>query len=173
MKQSLGGGGGFLYFGGLRNVSYLYVTNEVMECLNCKIKFEPKKSFAKFCSTNCRVKWNRKQPKKDVISKTQLQVLYNSILEAVGNINVKNGLPQPIGAVFSNQSKNEPNNTAKVQVPLMSFFEVYKSELEFATNIEEIQATIKSAKGESDLSIQEKIKLESYAKELSKEMYTD
>jgi hypothetical protein len=57
------------------------------ECLECKKEFDAKREAAKFCSVNCRVKWNRKQPKKNIVTPLQMQVLYNSVLEMVGKIN--------------------------------------------------------------------------------------
>lgn len=57
------------------------------ECLWCKKEFQEKKETARYCSTSCRVMFNRKFPKKkDDISKTQLQVIYNAILEKVGEL---------------------------------------------------------------------------------------
>lgn len=58
------------------------------ECLKCKKAFEAKRESAKFCSTSCRVMYNRKNPspQKRVIE-VKLEVLYNSLLEMVGKIN--------------------------------------------------------------------------------------
>jgi len=56
-------------------------------CLNCQKEYENKREASKFCSTKCRVMYNRKFPKKkDGVSKTQLQVIYNAILEKVGEL---------------------------------------------------------------------------------------
>lgn len=54
-------------------------------CLNCNTEFRPKREHAKFCSDKCRVAYNRNHPAGSV-TKTQLQVLYNAFLEAIGKI---------------------------------------------------------------------------------------
>jgi hypothetical protein len=63
----------------------------VQKCLNCKKEFEAKRETAKYCSANCRVKWNwklnkGKAKKQEQVTETQLKVLYNAVLEAVGNL---------------------------------------------------------------------------------------
>lgn len=74
------------------------------ECLNCKKGFEQKKETKKFCSDSCRVMWNRKHGKKGAIKPIQMQVLYNSILEAVGKINSLGGVNIP-SAPLSDQNQ--------------------------------------------------------------------
>lgn len=56
------------------------------ECLWCKKEYEPKKDTSKFCSTSCRVMYNRKYGKKNQVTAIQVQVLYNAFLEAIGKI---------------------------------------------------------------------------------------
>lgn len=56
------------------------------ECLWCKEEYEPKREASKFCSTSCRVMWNRKYGKKNQVTPVQIQVLYNSILDVLGKI---------------------------------------------------------------------------------------
>jgi hypothetical protein len=71
------------------------------ECLWCKEQYEHKKESSKFCSTSCRVMWNRKYgKKKGQLEVNELQDLYNSILTAVNSINAKNGQPPAIASVF-------------------------------------------------------------------------
>lgn len=89
------------------------------ECLNCKKEYEAKRPHSKFCSVKCRVMYNRKNPKEGV-SKVQMQVLYNSILEVVNRINMGNGQPEAIAAVF------KPIQTA-AHVPLS--FDTMKSDI--------------------------------------------
>ena len=60
-----------------------------MKCLNCQKEFEPKrKDTAKFCSATCRVRYNRVNPK-DKVTKVQMQVLYNTMMERLGQIEYK------------------------------------------------------------------------------------
>jgi len=60
-----------------------------MKCLNCQKEFEPKrKDTAKFCSATCRVRYNRVNPK-DKVTKVQMQVLYNTMMERLGKIEYK------------------------------------------------------------------------------------
>jgi hypothetical protein len=54
-------------------------------CLNCQKEYENKREASKFCSDKCRVAYNRKHPKNS-ISKVQMQVLYNQVLELIGSI---------------------------------------------------------------------------------------
>lgn len=57
------------------------------ECLWCKKEYPNKRETSKFCSTSCRVMFSRKHGgKKDKVSQTQLQVLYNALLEKVGEL---------------------------------------------------------------------------------------
>ena len=53
------------------------------ECLHCKKGFEPKKPTRKFCSDSCRVMYHRKHGKQDTVSKVQMQVLYNSLMDKI------------------------------------------------------------------------------------------
>lgn len=56
-------------------------------CLNCNNQYENKREASKFCSAKCRVAFNRKNPQ-DRITKVQVQVLYNSMLEMMGKVGV-------------------------------------------------------------------------------------
>ena len=56
------------------------------ECLHCKKEFQQKRDTARYCSTSCRVMYNRKNPsvqKKKV--ELRLDVIYNSILDLIAN----------------------------------------------------------------------------------------
>ena len=69
------------------------------QCLECKSDFDSKSANSKFCSVKCRVKHHRKTSVgKNGISVTQLQVIYNSILELVSNRNVE--LPKSLQAAI-------------------------------------------------------------------------
>lgn len=65
----------------------------VRVCLECKNEYEAKRETSKFCSDNCRVKWNNKNGKKNKveIKPYQMQSLYNDMKEVLSQI--KNGSP--------------------------------------------------------------------------------
>lgn len=69
------------------------------QCLNCQTEFQYKRGAAKFCSNKCRAAYNRAHPKQSV-TPIQMQVLYNSVLEAINQINARNGQPPAFGAVI-------------------------------------------------------------------------
>lgn len=52
-------------------------------CLECKKDYEAKRDTSKFCSDNCRVKWNQKNGRKvkGELKPFQMQVLYNQMVE--------------------------------------------------------------------------------------------
>lgn len=70
------------------------------KCLWCDKEFESKKDTAKFCSTSHRVMYNRKHGKRDQVTPLQLQVLYNSLLTAINQINTQNGQPPALTSVI-------------------------------------------------------------------------
>lgn len=79
------------------------------ECLWCKEQYENKRESSKFCSTSCRVMWNKKYgKKKGQVGVDELQVLYNSILTAVNSINAKNGQPPTVATVIIPDPSKEP-----------------------------------------------------------------
>jgi hypothetical protein len=51
-------------------------------CLHCDKEFEYKRSAAKFCSDKCRAAYNRAHPEQ-VVTKIQVQVLYNEMLDMI------------------------------------------------------------------------------------------
>ncbi len=60
------------------------------ECLQCKKQFEAKREdTAKFCSANCRVKWNKKnggKKKKQDTANVTSQVLMNKVLDMLDKV---------------------------------------------------------------------------------------
>lgn len=58
------------------------------ECLHCKKEFEEKKDTAKYCSTSCRVMFNRNKPKpkKMFTSESKLEVLCNTVMDMLSNV---------------------------------------------------------------------------------------
>ena len=55
-------------------------------CLHCQKDYEFKRAASKFCSDKCRVAYNRRHPKQGAVTPMQVQVLYNAVLEMVGNM---------------------------------------------------------------------------------------
>lgn len=58
------------------------------KCLQCQKEYKSKRPSSKFCSDNCRVKYHRNtksenKTKKSGVSKIELEVLYNKILDLV------------------------------------------------------------------------------------------
>jgi len=53
----------------------------VKVCLWCKKDYEAKKESSKYCSTSCRVMFNRKPANSNQIKPFQMQAIYNQILE--------------------------------------------------------------------------------------------
>lgn len=54
-------------------------------CEQCGTQFSFKRDSAKYCSTKCRVKWNRAHPK-IAVSKIQMEVLYTQMLDLVSEM---------------------------------------------------------------------------------------
>lgn len=67
-----------------------------MECVNCRKEIVGKKSSAKYCSVNCRVAHHRKNGKKQGITENQMQVLYNSLLDAIRGLKGGPTVTQPV-----------------------------------------------------------------------------
>ena len=86
------------------------------ECLNCKKQYNAKRASSKFCSVNCRVLYHQKHGKAK-IKTVDLQVMFNAVLNAVNNINLKNGHPEAITAPISAES-NQPERLEGGRQPL-------------------------------------------------------
>jgi hypothetical protein len=90
------------------------------QCLNCNKEYEAKREASKFCSTSCRVMWNRAQPKgKNKVTQMDMQELYNAVLGAINSINTKNGQPEAVAFVFEQRGRELPIMTydnAKVMI---------------------------------------------------------
>ena len=72
-----------------------------MKCTleSCNNTFENKTGRKKFCSNACKMKWYRKNPKKEEVTKFDLKVVYNELLD----------LAQKLSVGISTQSYNQPN----------------------------------------------------------------
>lgn len=59
------------------------------ECLSCKSEYEPKREASKFCSDKCRVKYHRKNGKKNEVKPVQVQALFNSMMDMLEKMDTK------------------------------------------------------------------------------------
>lgn len=124
------------------------------KCLQCPNEFEAKRESAKFCSDKCRVAWHRKHGKKDGVTKFQMQVLYNSILEAIEKMalpQLSNFVPANTPTVFSGIIPQVAPTTEKTfqqfmnQIPDLQYedeFRKFVSEIEAATKLSEKQKNL-------------------------------
>jgi hypothetical protein len=99
------------------------------ECLECKKLYEFKREASKFCSDKCRVKWNRHHPKEtDTVSKMELKVLYNAMLDMVGKISVVPSTPSDYGKPVS--VKVSAHNYHKNEEPEISLQDEYMAKID-------------------------------------------
>lgn len=113
-------------------------------CLNCQKEYQNKRAASKFCSDKCRVMYNRKHPKVGVVSPLQMQVLYNAVLEMVGNAGQTNQAP----ATASQAINSAPISQSLPQVNTQALMLKYVDERREASCQEEFQAW--SAKLQAD-----------------------
>jgi hypothetical protein len=90
------------------------------ECLHCKKDISGRRDTAKFCSTSCRVMWNRKHGKKNSLNPIQTQALYNLMMEKLASVvNVyptpQNGFDAPLNLTRTDEPKQwqEPVSTIR------------------------------------------------------------
>ena len=94
------------------------------ECLNCGKEYKALKPNGKFCSANCRVKWNRNKPEKGITTKMKIDFIYNALMGINSshinskNINtIKKGMPNNIDSEIlvkkPNKSENKGNDKSE------------------------------------------------------------
>ena len=108
-----------------------------MECLQCQKELVGKRDTAKYCSDNCRVKWNRKNVTKKDITKVQIQVLYNEILEMVERIK---SVPMPNfydAPPINKHFTDEPPQYLSPKPQIRRSFDYYRQARVECTNDEE------------------------------------
>lgn len=101
------------------------------KCLQCGRNYEAQRLTSKFCSTNCRVKYNRKNGNKEQkVGKIELDVLYNKILDLVTKM--ERPLPDFInkpsydGSSFNKYSFDEQAHYQEPKRDLIRTFEQYR-----------------------------------------------
>lgn len=129
----------------------------MQQCLyeNCDVEFE-ERDGKKFCSTSCRVMYNRKHGKKNTITPVQMQVMYNSILEAINKISTVNNHPPSFGVIMP----NKPTPDYSVKPIIKRSFDYYKQARVDCENIEQWE-DLKAEILNSDLSMKQKTLLTS------------
>jgi hypothetical protein len=130
--------------------------------LHCNKEFEEQKDTAKYCSTSCRVMFNRNKPKKDktISTETKLEVLYNSILEMVGKISDLPKDYQSITHVGVMKSNGEVEPMFPIKQKLRRSFENYQ-QLKLDCESVEVWNELKAEILASDLSSKQKALLTS------------
>ena len=73
----------------------------------------------------------------------------------------------------SQKQTNVVLNVAPKETPAIGLFDAYKKDLATKSTVKQIELLVKVIKLDANLTVPEKIQLEAYGKELSKEMYTD
>lgn len=121
------------------------------ECLHCKKEFKNTKESAKFCSTSCRVMWNRKNGNKTkkALQPLELQVLYNSLLDAIEKFGNINGQHQ--GAVKVVVEQNVVQDDEKSFQQYLNEIADLEYEQEFKDKATEIQSATNLSQKEKDL----------------------
>jgi hypothetical protein len=142
----------------------------MIKCLYCEEEFEPKRETAKYCSDSCRVMYNRKYGKKNVVTKFQMQTLYNEIRSMVNDLNKPTNQIKPQEQPKTNYFVD---TTPKPIQPQMSQEGAYIQELRDAKTISEIQAISAAIKADTLLPQPTKNRLQTFAIDLSKNMYND
>jgi len=136
------------------------------ECLHCKKEYEAKRDSSKFCSVNCRVKFNRANGSKNKVTGIQAQVLYNAMLEMVEKIT---DFPSP--KVYDSERlpiahKDEP--PMYLAKPTVSQYDAYFNEIKAVRMLDDIPDLVKIIKADTDLPKWQQDNLVKFAIEHSK-----
>jgi len=137
----------------------------MIECLNCKVQFEEKRSTAKFCSSKCRAAFFRKSNKKtqeSLLSKAllvqdELSETLLKIKQLVANT------PYDAPKLSKSFTGDEPLHPANLK-PILSYNEL-RDLIEAATSSSELHAAWKQVERNKELAswqIKELTKLKDY-----------
>jgi len=114
---------------------YLYAMKR--NCDTCGDEYEYRRKTSRFCSDKCRMAFGRENPKPESqVSKVQMQVLYNAVLDLVSNVNFA---PSSPAAYDTPKHKKYIADEPKQWVePKKSKLEIYYSRLSDVDNIDEL-----------------------------------
>ena len=92
-----------------------------MKCTleSCNNTFENKTGRKKFCSNACKMKWYRKNPKKEEVTKFDLKVVYNELLDLAQKLSA--------GTVLQNQNAPILSNSYFKEEPKQSKFKIRRT----------------------------------------------
>jgi len=142
-------------------------------CLWCKKEYEAKKESSKYCSTSCRVMYNRKPATKGTISKLDIITIYNEFKAAIqefGNVKVSAPLKSYDAPKMPISTKDE---FPQYEQPKIMFFSDYYDKVGKAKTIPEIEKLVDKAFKDENVAWPERYKLKNYGIELSKNLYSD
>jgi len=132
----------------------------MIKCLNCEDEFEPKRTTAKYCSDSCRVMYHRKWGKKNLVTKLDMQILYNEMLSMVRDLNKPTNSIQPQQQPETNFSINTPPfKIAQPKAP-KSFLQ-YQSEKKELENEDQYRIWLEEVENDLLLSTRQKQLLKS------------
>jgi len=154
------GGGGGLVMGGKKifcryaNVREL---SAMKQCMNCKTDFEFKRDSAKFCSDKCRAAYNRAHPQQ-MVTKLQMQSLYNAVLEAVEKIQFAAPLNEYDGPKSPPTTQDEPLKYARhiPKVAVDAIMRKYAEDRQECSGKEEYVTWLKRLEDDDRLSDEQK-----------------
>jgi DNA-directed RNA polymerase subunit RPC12/RpoP len=123
----------------------------VHKCLNCEKEFDAKRETAKYCSTNCRVKFFNKNGKNGAVTKLDLKVVYNELLDLAQKLSASANQPKVFDAQkLPTTHSDEPKQwqeTIHTQQPLDKVAQFLEN-IAYADSRKEIERYLAQAKKE-------------------------
>lgn len=137
-----------------------------MKCLaeDCKNEIESKTGRRKFCSDACKMKHFRKHGKKGVVTKIDVQMLFNDFKASVQDFTAK--INSGVSPVILDSPKNSRiinDELSQWQEPKpVSQIEAWKKDMNACEDIYELERVTALMKADTDLVWSEKNELERY-----------
>lgn len=128
------------------------------ECQHCKREYETKSKTSKFCSTSCRVMFNRKKKKGESLKPEDVRTIYNKVVALL------EAMPTPAQMAPNQQINQQP-------VVPQSRFAHYRVAIQCSGSLDELKETMMDVKSDSSLVWKDKQVLEQYAKEISQDLF--